>query len=194
MTSRDDGGYRGARTRGNPALTPERFTRLYDESAPALARWLRSRVDREVAQELLAETFAAAWCARRSYSPVKGEAQAWLFGIASNLTADYFRRLAVESRARRKLGVATGVNVGPSEDSERRLDARAWTQRLRSALAALPRPTRDAVALRVVEELDYDEVAVRLGCSSEAARLRVSRGLRALRAADELCETEGAVA
>ena len=35
--------------------------------------------------------------------------------------------------------------------------------------------------LRVVEQLDYHELARRLGCSNTAARLRVSRGLRELR-------------
>ncbi len=33
----------------------------------------------------------------------------------------------------------------------------------------------------MVEQLDYAEIAARLGCSVQAARLKVSRGLRALR-------------
>ena len=37
-----------------------------------------------------------------------------------------------------------------------------------------------ALELRVIQQLDYEEVAGRLGCSQNAARLRVSRGLRAL--------------
>ena len=39
---------------------------------------------------------------------------------------------------------------------------------------------RRALELRVVQQLDYDEVAGALGCSQNAARLRVSRALRAL--------------
>jgi DNA-directed RNA polymerase specialized sigma24 family protein len=34
--------------------------------------------------------------------------------------------------------------------------------------------------LRVIHQLPYDEVAGRLGCSQNAARLRVSRALRAI--------------
>jgi RNA polymerase sigma-70 factor (ECF subfamily) len=48
------------------------------------------------------------------------------------------------------------------------------------ALAALGAEQRDAVRLRVVEELDYAAVAGRLGISEQAARARVSRGLRSL--------------
>jgi RNA polymerase sigma-70 factor (ECF subfamily) len=48
------------------------------------------------------------------------------------------------------------------------------------ALADLAAEQRDAVRLRVVEELDYAQVAGRLGISEQAARARVSRGLRAI--------------
>jgi DNA-directed RNA polymerase specialized sigma24 family protein len=44
----------------------------------------------------------------------------------------------------------------------------------------LPADQRAALELRVVQQLPYDEVAGRLDCSINAARLRVSRALRAL--------------
>jgi DNA-directed RNA polymerase specialized sigma24 family protein len=37
------------------------------------------------------------------------------------------------------------------------------------------------VRLRFVDDLDYAAIAIRLQCSPEAARQRVSSGLRALR-------------
>ncbi|HEY3774967.1 MAG TPA: sigma factor-like helix-turn-helix DNA-binding protein [Solirubrobacteraceae bacterium] len=53
---------------------------------------------------------------------------------------------------------------------------------------------RDALRLRVVEERPYPEVARVLGISEQAARARVSRGLRSLRSVleaapsrEELC-------
>ena len=51
---------------------------------------------------------------------------------------------------------------------------------LRRAVRALPAEQRRALELRVVQQLDYEEVAGALGCSQNAARLRVSRALRAL--------------
>ena len=51
---------------------------------------------------------------------------------------------------------------------------------LRHAVRALPKEQQRALELRVVQQLDYEEVAGALGCSQNAARLRVSRALRAL--------------
>jgi DNA-directed RNA polymerase specialized sigma24 family protein len=49
-------------------------------------------------------------------------------------------------------------------------------------LARLSPEQRNALRMRVVEELEYPEVARRLQASEEAARARVSRGLRQLAA------------
>jgi RNA polymerase sigma-70 factor, ECF subfamily len=155
------------------------FAVLYDRHAPALARWLERRSNPDVAQELLAETFAQAWIARRRYKAGRGPVRAWLFGIAQHLLFGYYRRLDVEDRARRRLGVSLEAYV--VEDADERLDAAALGPELSRALDALPPATSRAVLLRVVEQLDYAEIAARLGCSSQAARLKVSRGLRALR-------------
>ena len=57
------------------------------------------------------------------------------------------------------------------------------------ALAELGPEQREAVRLRVVDELGYPAVAARLGVSEQTARARVSRGLRALAAAVNRHET-----
>jgi RNA polymerase sigma-70 factor (ECF subfamily) len=155
------------------------FAEVYDRHAPALVAWLRRRVDADAAQELLAETFAEAWCSRRRFKPERGPARAWLFGIAQHLLFGYYRRLEVEDRARRRLGVV--LEPALDEDADARLDAVALRAELSARLARLGDGTREAVLLRVVEQLDYDELARRLGCSNAAARIRVSRGLRELR-------------
>ena len=70
-----------------------------------------------------------------------------------------------------------------SEDYEavdERMFARSLAPRLRHAVRALPTEQQRALELRIVQQLDYDEVAGALGCSQNAARLRVSRALRAL--------------
>jgi len=52
----------------------------------------------------------------------------------------------------------------------------------------LPAEQREALQLRVVDELDYPTVADRLGVSEVAARARVSRALRALAGALDVVE------
>jgi len=64
--------------------------------------------------------------------------------------------------------------------SDLRVAARSLAPALAAAVRLLPPDQRAALELRVVQQLDYDEVAGRLGISQNAARLRVSRALRAL--------------
>jgi RNA polymerase sigma-70 factor (ECF subfamily) len=54
---------------------------------------------------------------------------------------------------------------------------------LKLELGRLSDEQREALQLRVVEETPYEEVARRLGVSEQAARARVSRGLRTLQRA-----------
>jgi RNA polymerase sigma-70 factor (ECF subfamily) len=75
------------------------------------------------------------------------------------------------------------VSFAECEDYERvdeRSEAGALAPLLRHAVRALPAEQRRALELRVMHGLPYDAVAGRLGCSTNAARLRVSRALRAL--------------
>ena len=53
---------------------------------------------------------------------------------------------------------------------------------LREGFEALPADQRDAVALRVLLDQDYSELADAAGVTEAVARKRVSRGLTALRA------------
>jgi RNA polymerase sigma-70 factor (ECF subfamily) len=57
----------------------------------------------------------------------------------------------------------------------------AWLEGLDEALAELSDGERAAVELRVVHGLGYDDVAAALATTAPAARVRVSRGLAALR-------------
>ena len=56
-----------------------------------------------------------------------------------------------------------------------------WAEGADELLDELPASQREAVRLRVVDQLDYEEVALTLGTSPAAARVRVHRGLAALR-------------
>jgi RNA polymerase sigma factor (sigma-70 family) len=69
-------------------------------------------------------------------------------------------------------------------DDQARIEELADLEPIRSAVAEhfkrLSQEQRDAVQLRVVDELPYAEVARQLRVSENAARARVSRGLREL--------------
>jgi RNA polymerase sigma-70 factor (ECF subfamily) len=78
-----------------------------------------------------------------------------------------------------------GIERPPLDDEQQgRIEELADVPRLRATLQRelerLSRASRQAVELRVVEELPYPEVARRLDISEPAARARVSRALRAM--------------
>ncbi|MEA2172168.1 MAG: hypothetical protein QOF76_5468 [Solirubrobacteraceae bacterium] len=165
------------------ALSIESIEALYDERAHELLAFLAARThDPEVAVDLVAEAFAVVFTKRRRFRGNDAQAAAWLFSIARNLLADFYRRGHAEKRAVARLG----VTVRPLTDSEYdRIEelsqSAAMRARLSRSLGDLPADQRDALRLRVIEERDYPEVAEALGITEPTARARVSRGLRALR-------------
>ena len=56
-----------------------------------------------------------------------------------------------------------------------------WAEGADELLDTLPAHEREAVRLRVLEDLDYSDVALALGTTPAAARVRVHRGLKALK-------------
>jgi RNA polymerase sigma-70 factor (ECF subfamily) len=135
-------------------------------------------LDAEVAADLLAETFAVAYQRRDRFRDIGRPGGAWLYGIAAHELSHFFRRREVETRALRRLGIERPpLDV----ESERRiaalLDGSEYRAQLRAAMNRLPQQTCEAVELRVVAELEYEEIADRLGCRPSAARTRVHRGL-----------------
>ncbi|HEY1688219.1 MAG TPA: RNA polymerase sigma factor [Solirubrobacteraceae bacterium] len=165
-------------------LTSADIAQLFDSFAEELlAFYVRRTLLPDVSVELLAETFASAFVAREQCraSDLQGQ-RAWLYGIAHNQLADYFRRGRVERQALERLGVdPRGLTDAEYDRIEDELSSQQVHELLNAELESLPVEQQDALRLRVIEELPYDEVARSLGVSEQAARARVSRGLRALR-------------
>ena len=142
----------------------------------------RRTLDVSVAADLTAETFALALS---SWSRLRGrseeEARAWLFTVARRQVSRYFRRSKIELRATQRLGIRVPQM---HDDDVAAIEQRAGLADLRASVRAelqrLSAEQREALRLRVVEERSYEEVATELGISEQAARARVSRGLRAL--------------
>ena len=165
-------------SRGDPGA----FRELYDRWAERLLAYFYRRVlDPEVAADLLAETFAVAYERRGRFRDVGRPGAAWLYGIAAKELSHWFRRQRVERRALRRLGVEVPAL---DDESRARIEALADADEHRVALAGalgqLSDVEREAVRLRVVDELGYGEIAARLECSEGAARRRVHRGLARL--------------
>ena len=168
---------------GSDLRNPGEFHGFYERHALRLRSWLRRETgSTDVANDLTAETFAQALVSlRRFRGSTEAEAVAWLYGIAHNLLRQYRRRQRVETSARKRLGMPMR-DYAEYDEAEELADAQLLAPALEEALAGLPAHEREALDLRVVDGLRFDEIAERLAVASPAARMRVTRALRALRA------------
>jgi RNA polymerase sigma factor (sigma-70 family) len=159
---------------------------LYDRHARELLGFFTRRTrDPHLSLDLLSETFLAAFEHRdRCRAGSEGEAAAWLYRIAANRLAAHYRRGAIERRATERLAAAIRAPTAQEVFAiERLAEAEAEPGALTEALATLSEDQRTAVRARVLDERSYEAVSRELGVSQQAARARVSRGLRALRRA-----------
>ncbi len=142
--------------------------------------WIRTR-DHALVADLTAETFAAALTNISSFDQKRGNPSQWLHGIAANILSRFWRRQRITSRARQRLEMveltAPTSGWGEIEKADSRLDQ----ERLDAALERVPSKNREAVRLRILEQMSYEQIGQQLGCKPGAARVRVLRGLRRLR-------------
>jgi RNA polymerase sigma-70 factor (ECF subfamily) len=161
---------------------PEAFGAFYDRHVAAVVSFLVRRTGcAQLAADLTAETFAAAFVTRRRFRKSATTGLPWLLGIARNKLADSLRDERVEDRARRRIGLErTELDDRSLERIEELGELETLRVAVEEALAGLTPSVAEAVKLRVVRELPYVEVARHLGCSEGAARVRVARGLSAI--------------
>jgi len=159
------------------------FAAFYGEYAERILVFLARRcLDPEVAVDLMAETFAQAYEGRRRFRGTsEAEAAGWIYAIARRQLSGYFKR----GRAERKAIQRVGIEVPPVEPEDfARIEELAGLGSLRGAVSAefaqLSADQRDALQLRLIDELPYPDVARALSISEDTARARVSRGLRRL--------------
>ncbi len=167
----------------SPLADVEAFVAVYRDHAESLLGFFARRTfDAEAAADLTAETFAQALASRRRFRDHGGGPAPWLYGIAHHQLAHYYRRGRADASARERAGMPSRADLSGDDLQriEELIDLATTASEVRRAMAALPPGLRDAVALRIVESRPYSAVAAELGCSEEAARLRVSRGLRRL--------------
>lgn len=158
---------------------PAAFRALYERYAERmLAFHLRRCRSEDAAHDLTAETFAQAWLSRASFRDASGgTAGPWLFGIARNVLASSVLRGRIEDAAVTRLGMrerldGDGASIEPDP---------SWLEDVDAALADLPDGQQEAIRLRVIDDLAYEDVAATLAITPDAARVRVHRGLRQLR-------------
>jgi RNA polymerase sigma-70 factor (ECF subfamily) len=157
---------------------PDAFVALYRRYVGAIHRYLLGQVgDRGDAEDLTATTFRKALTALDGYDE-RGTFAAWLFGIARHTLRDYQRR-------RRPVADVVPLAADlpdPDPLPEERALAAERARTLHRLLGELPPAQREALALHYFGGLRAAEIAAIQGCGHGALRMRLHRGLAALRA------------
>ena len=153
-----------------------RFEALYAEHrACVLGYVLRRTGSSHDAADVIAETFLVAW-RRLDDAPTGASARLWLYGVARRVLANHRRgerrRIQLAERLRGDLAGRDAPEAPSGELVE-----------LAAAFGSLADGDREVLALEAWEGLSAGEVAAVLGCSRNAARIRLHRARRRLRAA-----------
>jgi RNA polymerase sigma-70 factor (ECF subfamily) len=166
------------------------FERLVNErSGEVYGLLYRLTDDPEEARDLTQETFLRAF---QSIGRFRGDAdlKTWLYRIAVNLSRNRWRWW---KRRRRDSTVSLDAPDTLTEqplsaslrsetpDPEQSALARERERALQSALCALGSPYREAVILRDVEGLSYEDVAAALDTNVGTVKSRIARGRLELR-------------
>lgn len=161
---------------------PNAIEELYRRHAPAVLALLGRRHAPEVAADLTAETFCAVLIEARRYSSDRGAAVAWIFGIAMNKSADYWRSQAIDRRAMNRLKIEPpDYGTDDLRQIEERLSAESSKAALERSMATLSEQERALVEALVVDDVTAVEYAALVGSKPATIRKRLQRTLTALR-------------
>jgi len=145
-----------------------RFTDMYDECRQRVWAYAVSRAGRQIADEVVSETFAIAW---RRLDDLPERPLPWLLGVARNVLRENIRAQARRDSLQAELRAWTEGD-----------HAELVTERLEvlRALAALSEDDRELLLLVAWHDLTVKQAAEVVGCNQAAFRVRLHRARRRL--------------
>jgi RNA polymerase sigma factor (sigma-70 family) len=159
---------------GQSLVDPELFTAIFDRHSGEILRYVHARLGPDLAEDVTAETFLAAFSARRRFDSEADSARPWLYGIAVRQIGKHRRAEARRVRLLRSAPVDR-----PEEDfgdrSADRVTAGQLGPRLAAILGQLPGKDRELLLLIAWAGLSYDEAATALGTTVSAVKARLHR-------------------
>jgi RNA polymerase sigma-70 factor (ECF subfamily) len=130
------------------------------------------------AEDLTQEVFIKAFQTLRTYDAAQGSFGTWLSRVARNHLVDHYRRTKKDrltSSLDDELGrieEKPGATVEPTAEVE----SRERREQLQRGLERLSPDLREAVVLRDLQDMDYDEIAQVLAVPVGTVKSRINRG------------------
>ena len=153
-------------TEARPGAPPGGFADVYERYFADIHGYVASRLGRDVADDVAADTFVIALRKHADFDPARGPVRAWLYGIATNLVAQH-------RRAERRRYQALARAAVQERTAGREACEMSWAAtdgvhpRLASALAGLSPEERDVLLLVALADLS---VRGHLSCAQAPLR------------------------
>jgi RNA polymerase sigma-70 factor, ECF subfamily len=165
-------------------LEPAALAEIHDTYYTPVFRYVAFRVaDRQTAEDLTSEVFLRLLSALRDRHAPQNSLSGWLYGVASRVVADYYRRHYRKSESELPEWLPDGKN-----DPEAYLDATLTHEQLHQALTTLTEEQQNVIALRFGYEMSIREVARTMGKNEGAIKQLQARAVAAL---SRILSTEG---
>jgi RNA polymerase sigma-70 factor (ECF subfamily) len=159
---------------GRSLANPACFAVIFDRHADEILRYAHARLGPDLAEDVVAETFLAAFSRRDRYDTARADARPWLYGIAVRQIGRHRRAVARRLRLLRSLPAEP-----PGEDLDGRAAERVTAEALRPRLAAvlsrLSGEDRELLLLVAWAGLSYAESAEAMGLTVSAVKSRLNR-------------------
>ena len=162
-----------------PGFLPEFYRRHVAKVTGVGAR--RFSTPEDVA-DFVANVFLEVLRSAGSYDPRRGDAVAWLYGLAGNVAAGMRRQQRRSTDAEHRLAGRSLLDADDYARVEERIDAASALRRAYEAMQQLPDQDRRLLELVAVDGLSTGEAANALGITAVATRVRLVRARARLRA------------
>lgn len=174
---------------GLPAGVKLNFAELFRQFHPRVYNYLRYRVAAaEDVDDLVSAVFEKAFARRAQFDPAKGNFSAWIFGIAHNTLANFYRD------SQRQAGWASDQPVlddlcAPAEGLENQVIQQEQLFLLLTKLAQLNERDQEAISLKFAGRLSNIEIGEIMGLKEKTVSVVL---LRAMRRLQQLVQEESA--
>ena len=169
------------------ATDADAFGELYDHYFGQIYRFAYSRLrDQDLAEDITSDVFFKALRAIGRYKPSGHPFSSWLYQIAANAIADYYR----SRKQAQSLDDAIGV-ADPQRPVDDRVADSVEARRVWAAIDTLPEQQRTAMTLKLGEDLKLAQIGEIMGKSEGAIKLLIHRGMIGLRERLEIGVAEG---
>lgn len=154
---------------------------LYQRYASGIfAYFYKQTASRDDAEDLLVEVFMAAMEQNKLAAMQEAECKAWLWSVARNKAADYYRRITRHPSIKLRQ-VEETLYVDEAQEPEQITLKHEEYAHLRATIAQLPELQQDVLQLRFAHGLSCAEIATVLEKKEGAVRMLLSRTLKFLR-------------